>query len=159
LRIKLTVNGKEREIETTPGTRLLDLLRDELNLTGTKEGCGRGECGACSVIMDGKLVPSCLVLAPQADGTEITTIEGIGDSKKLDPVQEAFIEAGAVQCGFCTPGMIMATKSLLSENPDPTDEEIKIGLSGNICRCTGYVKIFDAVKLSRELMIDKRGEK
>lgn len=148
LKIKLTINGKEREVETTPSTRLLDLLRDDVHLTGTKEGCGKGECGACTVIMSGELVASCLVLAPQADGAVITTIEGIGSSDHLDPIQEAFIETGAVQCGFCTPGMILAAKKLLEENSHPDEEEIKRGISGNLCRCTGYQKIFDAVKLA-----------
>ena len=148
--IKLTVNGREREVETTPSTRLLDLIRDNLHLTGTKEGCGKGECGACTVIMNGKLVASCLVLAPQADGAVITTIEGVGDDKCLDPVQEAFIETGAVQCGFCTPGMILAAKKLLEENSHPTEEEIKRGISGNLCRCTGYQKIIDAIKLAAD---------
>jgi len=148
--IKLTVNGREREVETTPSTRLLDLIRDDLHLTGTKEGCGKGECGACTVIMNGKLVASCLVLAPQADGAVITTIEGVGDDKCLDPVQEAFIETGAVQCGFCTPGMILAAKKLLEENSHPTEEEIKRGISGNLCRCTGYQKIIDAIKLAAD---------
>ena len=148
--IKLTVNGREREVETTPSTRLLDLIRDDLHLTGTKEGCGKGECGACTVIMNGKLVASCLVLAPQADGAVITTIEGVGDDKCLDPVQEAFIETGAVQCGFCTPGMILAAKKLLEENSHPTEEEIKRGISGNLCRCTGYQKIIDAIELAAD---------
>ena len=148
--IKLTVNGREREVETTPSTRLLDLIRDNLHLTGTKEGCGKGECGACTVIMNGKLVASCLVLAPQADGAVITTIEGVGDDKCLDPVQEAFIETGAVQCGFCTPGMILAAKKLLEENSHPTEEEIKRGISGNLCRCTGYQKIIDAIELAAD---------
>lgn len=146
--IELTINGKKRKVETTPSTRLLDLLRDDLHLTGTKEGCGKGECGACTVIMNGELVASCLVLAPQADGVVITTIEGIGDNKHLDPVQEAFVETGAVQCGFCTPGMILAAKRLLEENSQPNEEEIKRGISGNLCRCTGYQKIIDAIKLS-----------
>jgi len=150
LTIKLTINGKKRKVKTTPSTRLLDLIRDDLHLTGTKEGCGKGECGACTVIMNGKLVASCLVLAPQADGAVITTIEGIGNGKKLHPIQEAFIESGAVQCGFCTPGMILAAKKILEENPHPTEEEIKRGISGNICRCTGYQKIFDAIKLAGE---------
>ncbi len=148
LKIKLTINGKEREVETTPSTRLLDLLRDDVHLTGTKEGCGKGECGACTVIMNGELVASCLVLAPQADGAAITTIEGIGNGENLDPIQEAFIETGAVQCGFCTPGMILAAKRLLEENSNPDEEEIKQGISGNLCRCTGYQKIIDAIKLS-----------
>lgn len=148
LKIKLTINGKKRKVETTPYARLLDLLRDDLHLTGTKEGCGKGECGACTVIMNGELVASCLVLAPQADGAAITTIEGIGNGENLDPIQEAFIETGAVQCGFCTPGMILAAKRLLEENSNPDEEEIKQGISGNLCRCTGYQKIIDAIKLS-----------
>ncbi len=148
LKIELIVNSKKRKIEITPSTRLIDLLRDDLHLTGTKEGCGKGECGACTVIMSGELVASCLVLAPQADGAVITTIEGIGSSDHLDPIQEAFIETGAVQCGFCTPGMILAAKKLLEENSHPDEEEIKRGISGNLCRCTGYQKIFDAVKLA-----------
>lgn len=146
--IELTINGMKRKVETTTRTRLLDLIRDDLHLTGTKEGCGKGECGACTVIMNGELVASCLILAPQADGAVITTIEGVGDDTCLDPVQEAFIETGAVQCGFCTPGMILAAKKLLEENPHPDEEEIKRGISGNLCRCTGYQKIFDAIKLA-----------
>jgi len=162
LTIELTINGKKREVETTPSTRLLDLLRDDLHLTGTKEGCGKGECGACTVIMNGELVASCLVLAPQADGAVITTIEGIGNGENLDPIQEAFIETGAVQCGFCTPGMILATKKLLEENTHPREEEIKRGISGNLCRCTGYQKIIDAIKLAANRLSSKdggRGEK
>ncbi|MBA7467915.1 Nicotinate dehydrogenase small FeS subunit [subsurface metagenome] len=157
LLIKFTVNGKKRKVETTPSTRLLDLLRDDLHLTGTKEGCGKGECGACTVIMNGELVASCLVLAPQANGAVITTIEGVGDDKCLDPVQEAFIETGAVQCGFCTPGIILATKKLLEENAYPSEEEIKRGISGNLCRCTGYQKIFDAIKLAAN-RLSKKGD-
>ncbi len=157
--IELTINGKKRKVETTASTRLLDLLRDDLHLTGTKEGCGKGECGACTVIMDGELVASCLVLAPQADGAVITTIEGIGGGNDLDPIQEAFIETGAVQCGFCTPGMILAAKKLLEENPHPDEEEIKRGISGNLCRCTGYQKIFDAVKLSADRLSGRNGGK
>jgi carbon-monoxide dehydrogenase small subunit len=148
LKIELTVNGKKRKVETTASTRLLDLIRDDLHLTGTKEGCGKGECGACTVIMNGELAASCLVLALQADGADISTIEGIGNDKCLDPIQEAFIETGAVQCGFCTPGMILAAKKLLEENPHPNEEEIKRGISGNLCRCTGYQKIIDAIKLA-----------
>ena len=160
--IELTINGKKRKVETTSSTRLLDLLRDDLHLTGTKEGCGKGECGACTVIMNGELVASCLILAPQADGAVITTIEGVGDDTCLDPVQEAFIETGAVQCGFCTPGMILVAKKLLKENPHPDEEEIKRGISGNLCRCTGYQKIFDAIKLAANRLSKKgcgRGEK
>lgn len=146
MKISLTVNGEKRELDVKPETRLLDLIRDDLGLTGTKEGCGKGECGACTVIMDNKVVASCLVLAAQADGAEIMTIEGLGGKEKLHPLQQAFIEKGAVQCGFCIPGMIMSSKKLLDKNINPSDEEIKRGLSGNICRCTGYVKIIDAVK-------------
>jgi len=161
LLIKFTVNGKKKEVETTTTARLLDLLRDDLHLTGTKEGCGKGECGACTVIMNGELIASCLVLAPQANGAVITTIEGVGDDKCLDPVQEAFIETGAVQCGFCTPGIILAAKKLLEENAYPSEEEIKRGISGNLCRCTGYQKIFDAIKLAANRLLKKgdgRGE-
>jgi carbon-monoxide dehydrogenase small subunit len=157
LLIKFTVNGKKRKVETTTRTRLLDLLRDDLHLTGTKEGCGKGECGACTIIMNGELVASCLILAPQADGAVITTIEGVGDDTCLDPIQEAFIETGAVQCGFCTPGMILAAKKLLEENPHPDEEEIKRGISGNLCRCTGYQKIFDAIKLAAN-RLSKKGD-
>ena len=162
LMIELTINGKKRKVKTTASTRLLDLLRDDLHLTGTKEGCGKGECGACTVIMNGELIASCLVLAPQADGAVITTIEGIGNGGHLDPIQEAFVETGAVQCGFCTPGMILAAKKLLKENPHPDEEEIKRGISGNLCRCTGYQKIFDAVKLAADRLSSRdsgRGEK
>ena len=162
LTIGFIINGQEKTIETTPSTRLLDLIRDDLHLTGTKEGCGKGECGACTLIMNGELIASCLVLAPQADGAVITTIEGIGSDDHLDPIQEAFIETGAVQCGFCTPGMILAVKKLLEENSHPDEEEIKRGISGNLCRCTGYQKIFDAIKLAANRLSKKgsgRGEK
>jgi len=162
LKIELTINGKKRKVETTTSTRLLDLLRDDLHLTGTKEGCGKGECGACTVIMNGELITSCLVLAPQADGAVITTIEGIGSGDHLDLIQEAFIETGAVQCGFCTPGIILAAKKLLEENSHPDEEEIKRGISGNLCRCTGYQKIFDAVRLAADRLSNRdsgRGEK
>jgi len=160
--IELTINGRKRKVETTHSTRLLDLLRDDLHLTGTKEGCGKGECGACTVIMNNELVASCLILAPQADGTVITTIEGVGNDGHLDLIQEAFVETGAVQCGFCTPGMILAVKKLLEENSHPDEEEIKRGISGNLCRCTGYQKIFDAIKLAANRLSKKgggRGEK
>ncbi len=157
LKIKLTINDKKRKVETTTSTRLLDLIRDDLHLTGTKEGCGKGECGACTVIMNGELVASCLILAPQADGAVITTIEGIGDNECLDPIQEAFIETGAVQCGFCTPGMILAAKKLLEENLHPDEEEIKRSISGNLCRCTGYQKIIDAIKLAANRLSSRNG--
>lgn len=146
MKIELTVNGEKRTLDVKPHTRLLDLLREDLGLTGTKEGCGKGECGACTVIMNNKVVASCLVLAVQADGAEVLTVEGLSKGDKLHPIQESFIEKGAVQCGFCIPGMIMSSKKLLDENINPNDEDIKRGLSGNICRCTGYVKIIDAVK-------------
>ncbi len=155
MQIRLTVNGEERVVETTATTRLLDLLRTDLKLTGTKEGCGKGECGACTVLLNGQLVASCLLLAPQADRAEIITIEGVGSAEGLDPIQESYLEAGAVQCGFCTPGMILASKKLLEENPRPTVGEIRRGLSGNLCRCTGYHKIIAAVRLSAQKMADK----
>jgi carbon-monoxide dehydrogenase small subunit len=150
MQITLTVNGEKRELEVTPYTRLLDLLREDLGLTGVKEGCGKGECGACTVIMNGELTASCLVPAPQADQAEIVTIEGLGDKDNLHPIQESFVEAGAVQCGYCIPGMVLAGKRLLDENPQPTEKEVRYGLSGNICRCTGYAKIIDAVMLAAD---------
>jgi carbon-monoxide dehydrogenase small subunit len=125
--------------------RVLDALRRELHLTGTKEGCGEGECGACAVLLDGRLVNSCLVPLLQADGTEITTIEGVADGDRLHVVQEAFIANGAAQCGICTPGMVLAAVDLLRRNPAPTDADVRAGLAGNLCRCTGYARIFDAV--------------
>ncbi len=152
MKIELTVNGENRKVDVKPHTRLLDLLREDLGLTGTKEGCGKGECGACTVIMNDKVVTSCLVLAVQADGAEILTVEGLTQEDKLHPIQESFIEKGAVQCGFCIPGMIMSSKNLLDVNKNPTDEDIKRALSGNICRCTGYVKIIDAVKSAAHKM-------
>ena len=157
MHITITVNGQKRKFETDPTTRLLDLLREDLKLTGVKEGCGKRECGACTVIMDGKLAASCLVLAVQADGSDILTVEGLSKGDELHPIQESFIEAGAIQCGFCTPGMVLAGKNLLDKNPTPGEQEIRRGLSGNLCRCTGYRKIIDAVKLSAERLA-KRGE-
>jgi len=130
--------------------RLLDVLRDKLHLYGTKEGCGTGECGACTVIMNGKLIKSCVTFAVQADQAEIITIEGIGTPDELHPIQEAFIEMGAVQCGFCTPGMILAAKNLLDRNPKPTEGEIRQAISGNLCRCTGYVKIVEAIRFAAQ---------
>jgi carbon-monoxide dehydrogenase small subunit len=143
--IQLQVNGFEYEIPVKPHWTLLRVLREEIGLTGTKEGCGKGECGACTVIMDGEAVLSCLVLAVQAQGKHILTIEGLSREGKLDPVQDAFVKHGAIQCGFCTPGMIMTSKALFNKNPHPTEGEIKQALSGNLCRCTGYVKIIEAV--------------
>ena len=145
--INFVCNGERKQIDVEPDMRALDVLRDVLGLTGTKEGCGRGECGACTIILDGKAVNSCLLYAPKLEGTEIRTIEGIkGNDGGLDPIQNAFLDEGAVQCGFCTPGMIMSTKALLDKNHKPSEEEIEEALSGNICRCTGYNKIVKAVK-------------
>ena len=144
--IRITVNGKPYQLSVRPHATLLEVIREDLGLTGTKEGCGVGECGACTVIMNGKSVNACLVLAPEADGKEITTIEGLAGGDKLDPIQEAFYEIGGLQCGFCTPGMIMSTKALLADKSEPTDQEIRKGLEGNFCRCTGYTKIFESVR-------------
>jgi carbon-monoxide dehydrogenase small subunit len=143
--IRFTVNGKQVEVRVHPMARLLDVLREELQLTGTKEGCGEGECGACSVLLDGELVNSCLVPALHADGTRITTIEGIATGEQLHAVQQAFIECGGAQCGICTPGMVLAAVNLLARSPNPTEAEVRSGLAGNLCRCTGYIKIFDSV--------------
>lgn len=144
--LTITVNKTKYTLDVPPSMTLLEILREKLNLTGTKEGCGKGECGACTVIMNGLAVNSCLVLATSADGTQIETIEGLEVSGRLHPLQEAFINEGAVQCGFCTPGMIMSAKALLDKNADPHDNEIKEALEGNLCRCTGYSKIITAVK-------------
>jgi aerobic carbon-monoxide dehydrogenase small subunit len=146
MRVKCTINGRPVEREITPDLRLLDFLRETLGLTGTKEGCGEGECGACTVLMDGKAVNSCLILAAQAHGSQLLTIEGLAPGQELHPIQRAYVEAGAVQCGICTPGFIMATYALLQKTPDPSPDEILAGLEGNLCRCTGYAKIVDAVQ-------------
>ncbi len=151
-RIQITVNEEEYDLLVHPNKTLLDLLRYDLGLTGTKEGCDEGDCGACTVICNGKVVTSCLVLAVEADGTSITTIEGLHKGDDLHPIQQAFVESGAVQCGFCTPGMILTTKALLDEIPDPSEEEIKHYLEGNLCRCTGYTKIMDAVNIAIQQM-------
>ena len=143
--ISLEVNGKKYDCDVGPDTPLLWVLRETLGLTGTKLGCGGGECGACTVILDGKAVKSCLMLALDARGKEIWTIEGLSRAGELHPLQRAFVEHGAIQCGFCTPGMIMASKAMLDENPHPSEQEIKDALAGNLCRCTGYVKILEAV--------------
>jgi len=140
MKLNLAVNGTNQTVETWSMARLLDVLREDLGLTGTKEGCGEGECGACSILLDGKLVNSCLIPAAQAEGAQITTIEGIAH-----PVQQAFIECGGAQCGICTPGMIVAAVSLLEKHPNPTEAEIREALAGNLCRCTGYMRIFEAV--------------
>jgi carbon-monoxide dehydrogenase small subunit len=143
--IQLTVNGEEHELLIPPHLTLLEVLREQLELTGAKEGCGEGVCGSCTVLIDGKPVRSCLMLAAEADGHEITTIEGLADGETLHPVQEAFIEKGAIQCGFCTPGMILTAKSLLDQNPSPSPEQAKQAIGANVCRCTGYTKIVDAI--------------
>jgi carbon-monoxide dehydrogenase small subunit len=148
--IKFQVNGAPRSVQVYPMERLLDVLREKLDLTGTKEGCGEGECGACSVILDGLLVNSCLVPVLQVDGCEILTIEGLAKDGLLHPLQEAFANNGGAQCGICTPGMILASYQLLKRSPHPTDEQIREGLAGNLCRCTGYQKIFDAVRHASE---------
>jgi len=150
--IQLSVNGESVEVAVEPNRTLLQLLREDLGLTGAKHGCGLGDCGACTVIMDGKPVNSCLVLAVQAAGREILTIEGLAENGKLHPIQEAFVEKGAIQCGFCSPGMILSAKALLDENPRPTDLEIRMAISGNLCRCTGYQKIVEAVQAAAEMM-------
>lgn len=145
VKIAFTVNGKLQPVEVFPMTRLLDVLREDLKLTGTKEGCGEGECGACTVLLDGEIVNSCLVPIVQVDGSQITTIEGIATDNELHAVQQAFIDHGGAQCGICTPGMVLAAVDLLSRNPNPTEAEIRVGLAGNLCRCTGYMKIFESV--------------
>ncbi len=148
LKINFILNNEKVTADVEPDTRLIDLLRENFRLTGTKESCGQGECGACTVLSDGKAVHSCLMLASQADGCNILTIEGLEKSGELDALQEAFLAVGAIQCGYCTPGMIMAAKGLLLENPNPSVEEIKEALAGNICRCTGYKKIQEAVLIA-----------
>jgi len=145
--IDFTLNGRKVSAEVESHKMLLQVLRDTFQLTGTKDGCGQGECGACTVLVDGKSINSCLYPAFEVDGKSVTTIEGlVGEGNKLHPIQEAFVENGGIQCGFCTPGMIMSAKALLDENPDPTDEELKKGISGNLCRCTGYVQIVDSIR-------------
>jgi carbon-monoxide dehydrogenase small subunit len=146
MRIKLTVNGERREADVWAGESLLFALRERLGLPGSKNACEQGECGSCSVLLDGRLVCSCLVLAAQADGHEVVTVEGLADGDGLHPVQESFVRAGAVQCGFCTPGLVVAAADLLRRTPQPSDDEIREALSGNLCRCTGYQKILDAVR-------------
>jgi aerobic carbon-monoxide dehydrogenase small subunit len=150
VRLELTVNGERHETDAWPGESLLYVLRERLGLPGSKNACEQGECGSCSVLLDGSLVCACLVLAAQAEGHEVVTVEGLGEDGQLHRVQEAFAETGAVQCGFCTPGFVVATADLLARNPSPTDDEVREALSGNLCRCTGYAKIFDAVRLAAE---------
>jgi carbon-monoxide dehydrogenase small subunit len=148
MRVELSVNGRRREADVWGGENLLYMLRERLGLPGSKGACEQGECGSCSVLLDGKLVASCLVLAAQADGHDVQTIEGLAGDGDLHAVQEAFVQTGAIQCGFCTPGFVMATVDLLARIPDPNDDQIREALSGNLCRCTGYQKIFDAVRLA-----------
>jgi carbon-monoxide dehydrogenase small subunit len=149
--LMLKVNGGDYNVFIEPWKTLVNVLRDDLGLTGVKEGCNSGNCGACTVLIDGKAVKSCLILASQAKGKEIITIEGLANNR-LHPLQQAFVEHFAIQCGFCTPGMILAAKGLLDENPNPTMEDVKLGLSGNLCRCTGYVKIVDAVLAAAKMI-------
>jgi carbon-monoxide dehydrogenase small subunit len=148
VRITITINGEARETDVWPGESLLFALRERLGLPGSKNACEQGECGSCSVLLDGKLVCACLVLAAQADGHEVVTVEGLRRDDELHAVQDAFVGTGAVQCGFCTPGLVVATADLLARIPNPSDDEIREALSGNLCRCTGYAKIFDAVRLA-----------
>jgi len=150
--LTFTLNGEATRVEVEPGELLLDVLRRKLFLTGTKKGCGEGECGACTVLLDGNPVLSCLLPAMKSQGRAVTTIEGVGNEQGLHPVQESFLEKGAVQCGFCTPGMVLSSKSLLDRQPKPSEEEIKQALSGHLCRCTGYVQILEAVKDAAEKM-------
>ncbi len=145
MELRLTINDEPYQLFVEPRTTLQELLREDLGLTGTKEGCSEGMCGACTVLLDGKAVKSCLVLALQADGSHITTIEGLAQGGRLQPLQEAFVSHGSAQCGFCTPGMILTAKAFLDEVPDPTEEDVRLAIAGNLCRCTGYVKIVEAI--------------
>jgi len=150
IKIKFNLNYEDVMVEVDANKRLVDMLREDLDMKSVKEGCGEGECGACTVIVDGKAVTSCSVLAPQVDGCNVITLEGLSKNGDLDKLQESFIEAGAVQCGFCTPGMILSAKALFMKNPNPSKNEIKRALAGNLCRCTGYTKIIEAVEMARD---------
>jgi aerobic carbon-monoxide dehydrogenase small subunit len=154
--LHMTVNGDDLHMLVDTRRTLLEVIRDEIGLTGTKNGCGQGECGACTVLVNGEPVNSCLMLAHEAEGCEVLTIEGLARGGVLHPVQEAFVAQGAIQCGFCTPGMVLSTVALLERNPEPTREEIMAGLRGNLCRCTGYVKIIDAVEAAQCLLEEQR---
>lgn len=150
--VEFTLNGKKQKVTVPPRLTLLEVIREHLGLTGSKRGCDKGECGACTVLLDGQAVLACLTLISQVEGREVTTIEGLAKDGQLDPLQEAFVEEGAIQCGYCTPGMILSAKALLLKNPTPDEEEIKTAIAGNLCRCTGYVKIIKAVeKASRKM--------
>lgn len=155
--IKFTLNGKQVGVFAAAGDLLVDVLRDRLGLTGTKVGCREGECGACTVLIDGEAVNSCLVLISSVEGREVTTIEGLADGEELHPIQKAFVEEGAVQCGYCTPGMILSAKALLDRQTNPSEEQIKVAISGNLCRCTGYTKIIKAVKRAGDELVSKGG--
>jgi carbon-monoxide dehydrogenase small subunit len=154
--LNITVNGKEYELQIEPSDTLLNVIRENLGLTGVKEGCGIGECGACTVIVDGLTVNTCLMLAIEAQGSRITTIEGLAEVEKVHPIQQAFMDVGGLQCGFCTPGMILSTKALLDANENPTEEEIKKGLEGNFCRCSGYTKIIESVRAAARRLREGR---
>jgi carbon-monoxide dehydrogenase small subunit len=143
--VHLTVNGLEHDLAVAPHRTLVEALREDLGLTGTKLGCGEGDCGACTVLLDGRAVNSCLVLAVQADGRQVTTIEGLAEGRALHPIQQAFVDHGAIQCGFCSPGMILMAKAILDANPKPSEAEVRAGIAGNLCRCTGYQKIVEAI--------------
>lgn len=158
MNIRFILNGKETNIDSRPDRRVVDLLREDFGLTGTKESCGSGECGACTILVNGESKLSCLMLAAQLEGNEITTIEGLSKEGSSHPLQEAFVDCGAVQCGFCSPGMIVTAAAILKRKPDPTRTEIREGLSGNLCRCTGYQKIVDAVEAAAQSMTGKAEE-
>lgn len=158
-KISFVLNRKPVEVRTKPNRTLLDVLRDQLKLTGTKRGCNRGDCGACTVLLDGKPVYSCLILMPKVQGKEVLTIEGLGEQGDLHPLQEAFIENNAAQCGFCTPGMLLSAKALLDENPHPTKKEAETAISGNLCRCTGYTQIIEAILSAAEKMAAKNSKR
>lgn len=154
MKLHFQVNGIDRDVESPPVRRLLDVLREDLRLTGTKEGCGEGECGACSVIVDGEVINSCLVPVCQVQGASILTVEGLAQDGRLDPLQQAFLECGGAQCGICTPGMLIAARALLDNNSQPTRREIKEAIAGNLCRCTGYTKIIEAIEQAAELTLE-----
>ena len=154
--LQLTVNGEPQQILVEPYSSLLDMLRDEIRLTGTKKGCDEGDCGACTIFLNGKSVTSCMVLAHSAHDSEVITIEGLGKSDEMHPVQQAFVDYGGLQCGFCIPGLIMSTTAFLNEHPDPTEEEVRFGIGGNLCRCTGYNKVVEAVLAAARDMNSKR---